>query len=114
MTSADHKVLCHQLAADRIRSGRDPWAESINVADVFHADKPFTDIRDAIVKRIKASKWYRDAEATGADSDDYYAAEELLSLIDELADADDTSEFDEVWSCIYNRADIDRVWITTS
>jgi chromatin segregation and condensation protein Rec8/ScpA/Scc1 (kleisin family) len=81
------------------------WKYKINLADVFHNDDmTFEDRRGAIVRRIRASSWFKEY-------DEYY--DELPQFVEELADTRDTEEFDNVWDAIYNIADYDRVRIQT-
>jgi hypothetical protein len=84
------------------------WQYKLNVADVFHdEDKPFEEIRDAVVERIKRAPFY-EAEPTTPAMDD------LWCLVDELADTDTQSYFDMVWSAFYDWCDVDkRVWVET-
>ena len=100
----DHLVETHRLADQRRRAGQPIWDRRINVGDIFHNDDlTFEQSRDRIAARIKGSTWYT---AEGEDS-------ELWALVDELADTEDTDEFDAVWNGIYDLADFHRVWIDT-
>ncbi|WP_043598935.1 hypothetical protein [Nocardia otitidiscaviarum] len=103
----DHIVATHQLAADRRRQGRPIWDETIDVSDVFHnEDMSFEEIRDVVVAKIKASRWYRKA-----DPHDFNGVREITD--DHLAHADDVDEFDGWWDELYDLADYARVWIKT-
>lgn len=79
------------------------WRNRFNVSDVFHNDDlTLEQKRDAIVRRIRATRWY--------DEDD----EDLFQAVVLLADAVDTDEFDEAWGQLYDWADEDhRLWIQT-
>jgi hypothetical protein len=56
-------VHAHQLATERRRQGKPIWAGRLNVGDLFHNDGlTFIEKRDAIVARIKATRWYKDAD----------------------------------------------------
>jgi hypothetical protein len=80
------------------------WAYTIRLADVFHNETmTFEQRRDAIVGRLRTSKWY---QAAGVDSD-------LHVLLEELGEVEDKAGFDELWSDVYDLADYDRTWIVT-
>ena len=100
----DHKVEMHRLAQQRIAAGLPSWDRKISLADVFrNEDMSFGERRDAIVNRLRNSGWL-----DGRDEDD-----ELRHAVDDLAQAHDADEFDDVWNVIYGEADYDRVWIGT-
>lgn len=102
--TVDHIVETHQLAQQRRAAGRPVWDRRVSLADVFHnEDMTFEARRDAIVARIRASAWFKS----------YGSGDELHLFVEELADAADGDEFDGPWDCIYDIADIDRVWIAT-
>lgn len=101
--SIEHIVDMHRLAADRRKAGRPIWDHKIDVSLWWRSEAPFTERRDGIVRAVKRSRWYRQADELS----------DLYSYVDELADAEDTQHFDQVWDCIYDLADIDRVWIDT-
>ena len=78
------------------------WVERIDLADVFHdEDLTFEQKRDAIVARIKASEWYR------------WSGFELHLMISSLSSTTTPEDFDVVWDAVYEKADVDRVWIAT-
>lgn len=80
------------------------WSETINLRDVFHNDElDFTKKRDAIVRRVRRSAWFKD----------YDEFDELPQLVEELSETTSGDEFDQPWGCIYDIADADRVWIAT-
>jgi hypothetical protein len=92
------------LGQERLRAGKPMWERKISVADVFHNDAmTFPEIRDAVVRKLRDSAWFK--------SKDEY--DDLPQLVEELAEVEDTSDFDNVWDAIYDEADADRVWITT-
>ncbi|WP_306365372.1 hypothetical protein [Nocardia sp. CC227C] len=102
----DHIVATHQLAADRRRQGRPIWEETIDVSDVFHhGDMSFEEIRDAVVAKVKASRWY------ARDGRDY--GDPLNEVVEGLSEADDTRCFDYHLNELYDLADFARVWIKT-
>lgn len=112
--TAEHRVRCYQLATERRGKGKPSWDGQLNLVDIFHNDDlDFTTKRDQIVARIKHLRAYKDAKATPVESDDYYDAEELLNLVEELGDVETVSDFDGVWSAFYDWADIARIWIKT-
>jgi hypothetical protein len=74
------------------------WSKTLDLGDIFHADKPFPEKRDAMVTRIRA------LDPNDAELDD---------IADELADAQDGDEWDRVWAWFYDWADYNRVWIRT-
>jgi len=83
------------------------WHIRIDVSDVFRNETmTFEERRDAIVNRLRTSRWF----GLRHDEDD---REQLQLLLEELADVSDVDEFDGVWSWIYDEADADRVWIST-
>jgi hypothetical protein len=99
--TVDHIVATHQLAQQRRDAGLPIWDRKLNLSDVFHNDAmTFTESRDAIVRIIRASGW-PDRNST------------VYALLDEIADAETTDEFDAPWDLIYDEADADRVWIQT-
>lgn len=78
------------------------WAHRLRLKDVFRNEEmTFEKRRDAIVQRIKASSWYTD--------DEY----DLINTVEELEEASDADQFDEVWNYFYDWADVNRVWVET-
>jgi len=99
-----HKADMFTLAQDRMRAGLPSWAGRIDMRGLLHnEDMTFTQSRDAIVARLRASTWFQ-----SKDEDD-----ELVYLVEELADTEDTHSFNDVWDVIYDTADADRVWFIT-
>lgn len=81
------------------------WEFNLDVSDVFHNEAlSFEQIRDDVVARIRASRWYARYGGEGTD---------LGDVVDELAETDSVDHFDWTWNEIYNHADKDRCWITT-
>ena len=102
--TAEHRADMHRLATERRAAGLPIWDGTLRLADVFHNDSlSFEAKRDAIVHRIRATAWFKD-------KDEY---DDLVYLVEELADAEDNGSFNAVWSEIYDIADGDRVWIET-
>ncbi|TVZ01248.1 hypothetical protein EAS64_33760 [Trebonia kvetii] len=92
------------------------WLYTIDLADIFHADIPFEERRDEIVKRIRESEWYRDAEMEASEKLDraVNADDFLLGVtITDLEDASDEEDFDWTWDEVYDMANADRAWINT-
>lgn len=102
--TADHRADMFALGQERLRAGLPMWERKISVADFFHNDAmTFAEKRDAIVYRLRASAWFKSKD----EHDD------LPMFVEELADAQNTSDFDSAWDAIYDEADADRVWIST-
>lgn len=62
----------------------------------------FEQTRDAVVARIRASRWYAN-----------HRDEDVEDVMLELEDAATPGEFDSVWRDAYDLADRDRCWIVT-
>lgn len=104
----EHIVDMHRLAQDRRTKGQPIWDRKINLSGVFHNDTmTFTERRDAIVRILRASAWMKQR----AEQDAFGG---LAEILDNLAEAEDTEEFDGWWDELYDEADYDRVWIATS
>ena len=102
--TADHRAEMHHLVRERLRARKPVWEREISVAEVFHNDTmTFAEIRDAVVQTLRSSAWFKSKDE----------CDDLPQLVEELSDTQDTSDFDAVWSAIYDEADADRVWITT-
>ena len=102
--TADHRAAMYRLGQERRTAGKPSWEHVLKLADVFHNDHlTFEQKRDAIVKRIRASAWYKGYDETG----------DMSEVVEDLAAAGDTGEFDAAWSELYDIADYDRVWIAT-
>ena len=115
--TAEHRVHCHQLATARRAQGRPSWEGRLNLTDVFHNDAlTLTQKRDAIVARIKHLAAYKraaDIVVNHMDSDDYWDAESIVELVDEMAVVETVKDFDAVWDAFYDWADEARIWIAT-
>ncbi|MFD6400753.1 hypothetical protein [Nocardia sp. NPDC060249] len=105
--TVDRIVATHQLAQERRRTGRPVWAEKIDLSDVFRDPAmTFIERRDAIVARLKQSRWFKDADPHEFDG--------VHDIVDEhLAEAENTDEWDAWWDELYDLADYARVWIGT-
>lgn len=78
------------------------WNYKLQLGDLFHNDDMrFEQRRDAIVARIKASRFY--------DADDLV----LDDILYELAGAQEPDDFDGPWSWFYDYADMHRIWVET-
>lgn len=101
----EHIALTHQLAADLRSQGRPIWAEKVLLGDIWrNEDLTFEERRDAIVARLKTSRWFKNA-----DEDESWGVHEIIAY--HLAEAEDADRFDECWDELYDHADCDRVWI---
>jgi hypothetical protein len=63
----------------------------------------FEQRRDAIVAHLRGTSWFK--------SKDEY--DDLPQIVEELSEVENVTDFDVVWSAIYDEADYDRVWIET-
>ena len=71
------------------------WLRTIRLPEFHAAGLTFLARRDAIVARLRASRW-PEANLTVAE------------LVDELAQAGDEEEFDDAWDALYDEADAAR------
>ena len=102
--TADHRADMYRLSRERIAAGKPSWEHHINLRDVFHNDDlPFEQKRDAIIRRIRATTWFKDC----------HQDDDLVYLVEELAETEDATSFDDLWRDFYDIADADRVWIAT-
>lgn len=82
------------------------WLDRIELGDVWRNEEmTFEQRRDVVVSRLRESDWFKCYEEAGEG--------ELLSVVEELADAVDFEDFNYPWNYIYDIADADRVWIAT-
>jgi hypothetical protein len=99
-------VASHRAATELRRQGKPIWAETLRLGDVFHNDDmPFIERRDAIVARIKATRWYKGADPLEFDG--------LVDIVENLATEGAVEDFDYWWDELYDLADRDRIWIET-
>jgi hypothetical protein len=81
------------------------WKYKLRLSDFWRTwedqDWSFERFRDETVRRIKASRFW--------DEDDM----DLGEIVNELAETDDISYFDDVWAGFYDWADVNRVWVET-
>ena len=102
--TAEHRADMYRLGQERRAAGKPSWEHTLRLADVFHNDDlTFEQKRDAIVRRIRATTWFKQ----------YDEFDDLPAFVEELAGTEDNAEFNAVWSEIYDVADADRVWIET-
>ncbi|TDP29838.1 hypothetical protein [Nocardia ignorata] len=105
--TVEHIVATHELAHERRRAGRPIWAEKVDLRDVFrNPDMTFIECRDAIVARLKRSRWFVEADPLECDG-----VHDIIAV--HLAHAEDTDEWDGWWDELYDLADYARVWIGT-
>lgn len=80
------------------------WEHKLDVSNVFHnEDLTFEEIRDAVVRRIKASSFYKAAKESM----------EFEDIVEELGEAETVGQFDFIWNAIYDYADMYDCWIST-
>jgi hypothetical protein len=78
------------------------WRYTIDVSHIFHDDGvDFEPKRDAVVKILRQSKWFRDY------------GDDLEYTLEHLSDSEDVEEFDMYWDDLYDLADVHRAWIQT-
>jgi hypothetical protein len=101
----EHRADMHALARERRAQGLPEWEDGeVYLGDFWHNDDvPFEEKRDRFVQRVKDSGWLKRGDQ----------ADELECLLDEIGDTETVSDFDWVFSAIYNIADYDRVWFET-
>lgn len=100
----DTIMAAHHAATARRNAGKPIWAITVRFTGLFHnPELTFEQFRDAVVARIKASRWDKITED----------AHELERLIIDLGTAADVKEFDEYWDELYDLSGTDRVWIIT-
>lgn len=83
------------------------WDHKLDLSDVFYDEtRTFKQRRDEIVRRIKATAWFKAADAEC----DFT----LTDTIEGLTEALDTDEFDAMWADFYDWCDDGkRVWVVT-
>lgn len=80
------------------------WNETLDINHILRdEDMEFEEKRDAIVAKVKASRWYKKEEEAGFVT--------LYLIIEEMQDADDVDWFDSTLSALYDEADADRIWM---
>lgn len=79
------------------------WAYRIDISDFFH-DEALTTNEKA--KRIATRFRIRLGRKPVWE-------DEIEGLLEELEDQTDADEFDDVWNCIYDWCDAERVWVRT-
>ena len=102
--TAEHRADMFRLSRERIAAGKPSWEHRVSLEDIFHNEElTFEEKRDGIIRRIRATAWFK-----GCHQDD-----DLVYLVEELAETEDATSFDSLWSDLYDIADADRVWIAT-
>lgn len=76
------------------------WVLTIDLTDVWDRSAPFERTRDAVVQRIRDSKWIEWNPWVEA----------ILYYLESTKNA---KEFDRMFQYIYDAADDERVWIAT-
>ncbi|MFC4373311.1 hypothetical protein ACFO5K_04280 [Nocardia halotolerans] len=83
------------------------WDEKVDLSATFHnPDMTFIERRDAIVARLKRTRWFKTA-----DQHEFDGVHDIIA--EHLAHAEDTEEWDGWWDELYDLADYARVWIGT-
>lgn len=78
------------------------WKEQIDLHEPLTNDGlSFTERRDTIVARIKASCWFANDDG------------DLSILLEDIAATENEDDFNDVWDDIYDLADTDRVWLNS-
>lgn len=99
--TVDHIVATHRLAAERRKAGKPIWDETIDLTHVWDDDDlSFEEKRDAIVARLKTSRWFKNDPQPQA-------------IVDVLAQTENVDEFDGWFDELYDHADYARIWIKT-
>ncbi|MEV0830853.1 hypothetical protein [Nonomuraea rubra] len=100
--TVEHKVEMFMLARERRAQGKPVWDRTIRIGHVWRNENmTFTERRDAVVRILRASPWVKDRDEF----------DQLVEVVDNLAEAEDAEEFDGWWDELYDHADGDRVWI---
>lgn len=74
------------------------WKRTIKIKHLLDPDKPFEQVRDAVVAVLKADRaWLQD--------------EDYTAVVDEMAETDTVHYFDACLDVLYDWADAERVWI---
>ena len=84
------------------------WEYRVNL-DSLDRHGSFPEFRDAAVKALRDSEWYRHKSAFPR-----LGMQSLADLSKVLADTTDERSYAEVFDGIYDLADIDRAWIEVS
>lgn len=80
------------------------WNLTLDLSDFWHNEAlGFEEKRDKIVDAIKASRWRKITPYP----------DHFDSLVDEVAETLNITEFDLAFGDLYDQADADRVWIET-
>ena len=77
------------------------WTEIIYLGDLWSIGEGGD--HQLIADRIKASRWYKERDQDGFD--------DLGMLVEDVATAENSEEFNFAWDEIYNLADQDGIWI---
>ncbi len=107
MSSAEHKVVVHQLVTERKKAGKPVWEYTLDLSFIeLDPDENWEAYRDQVAIAIKNSSWYA---AKGGDEDT-----PLWVLWDEFKDAETREHGGYVFDALYDEADYDRCWIKTT
>jgi hypothetical protein len=102
--TVEHLVETSEIARERIAAGKPSWQYTLRLSGLYHAESlTHEERRDAIVRRIRKSPWFRANEEFS----------DLHEAVEELSETTDLAEFNAVFDTLYDLADYDRVWIVT-
>lgn len=102
--SIEHILDVHKVASRRRADARPVWDETIRVTFFHDETKSFEQKRNLFVAAMKRSRWFKREDELS----------ELHQLVDEISDSEDVEHFDFCMNEIYDMADFERVWITTT
>lgn len=95
-------MAAHTAATERRRTGRPVWDEHVRIKGYLNNDSlPFEEMRDAIVAKIKASRWFRNENVS----------ESLRFAVEALEESQGEDDFNQALGEAYDCADEDRVWL---
>lgn len=84
------------------------WAYVLNVEDIFRDEQAaFEESRDEIVRRIRNSDFWEDANQ-GLLAGEFYALELIVECLEA---AGGHYDFNLAWNEFYNFADVCRIWV---
>lgn len=107
--TANQIAETHMVARARQQAGRPVWDEVVRLGDVWRdEDLSFEERRDAIVARLRTTRWFAQS-----DPDEFDGVHEIIAY--HLAEAEDADEFNGWWDDLYDHADLGehRVFIDT-
>ncbi len=117
--TAEHRVLAHQIATERLNAGKPVWASSISFANVFPEgcesmpEEPNDDQARSLgkqyAKMLRANRLVKKAlEQSDWELEDILDAMECLTSDENGSALDDLNE---QLDALYDWADIHRLWV---